>query len=116
MLAPLATFTFSEGASIVALIGAIVTGIVMVRKLGPERDALFITSAQGAAVIMDGLISTLREEVDRCRRETETVEDENKALIAERKALIAENEALREEVKGLRHLQGRRRGDSVDEA
>lgn len=111
----LATFTFSEGASIVALIGAVVTGLVMVRKLGPERDALFITSAQGAAVIMDGLISTLRQEVDRCRQEAETLEAENKALTAAKKALEAENEALREEVEGLRQLQGRRRGDSVAE-
>lgn len=99
------SFGLTQAASAVAVVAAIIGGIVAMRKMGPERDSLFITSAQGAAVIMDNLISTLREEVDRTHAE-------NVQLHAEVERLTLENQALREENKGLRRRGGTRRGDS----
>lgn len=94
-----------DGVALVAVISAIVTGIIAVRKLGPERDSLFITSAQGAAVIMDNLISTLREEVDRERTT-------NAALAAQVEQLTDENDRLKAANAGLRRRGGTRRDDT----
>jgi|SRR5581483_5108138 len=104
LIAASSSFGFIQGVTALAIISAIVTGIVAVRKLGPEKDSLFITSAQGAAVIMDNLISTLREEVDRERTE-------NTRLTAEVLRLTHENQNLREENEGLRRRGGTRRSD-----
>jgi FtsZ-binding cell division protein ZapB len=98
------TFGFVQAVSAAAVIAAIVGGIAAVRKMGPEKDSLFITSAQGAAVIMDNLISTLREEVDRERQEVAR-------LTAENERLERENKGLREETEGLRKRGGTRRND-----
>lgn len=111
MLPHLASLSLSEGASLVALVGAVVTGIIMVKKVGPEKDSLFISSAQGAAVIMDNLIDTLRQEVDRCRARIEALEAEAVRLLAENARLADENEGLEAEVAGLRLQSGRRRGE-----
>ncbi len=99
-----ATSTLLTSVSLLAVIGAIVGGFVAVRKLGPERDALYITSAQGAAVILDNLVATLREEVERCRTENRLLTTEVERLRKENGLLVADND-------GLRQRHGTRRTD-----
>ncbi len=106
MLLHAVSFGIPEAAAIITVIGLTLTALVAFRKLGPERDALFITSAQGAAVIMDSLIGTLREEIDRCRAK-------NVELEADVARLTEEKEALEAETEGLRQLSGRRRGEGT---
>lgn len=100
----LANFGPTEGIGVAAAAGGIITALVMLRKMGPEKEALYISSAQGAATIMDSLVTTLRAEVDRCRARVVVLESENDRLQAENERLEAENE-------GLRRKRGERRGD-----
>lgn len=84
--------------AILGVISALGLAFVGIRKLGPEKDSIYITSAQGAAVIMEGLVSTLRQELERERQKSEELE-------ADVRRLEIENDHLRE--------HGERRGQST---
>ena len=88
-------FTFLEDVvAILAIVSAIVAGWVAVRKLGPEKDAIYISSAQGAAVIQTNLIATLQTEVERERQQNLTLSEQIGRLQAEVERLRAANLAL----------------------
>ena len=75
--------------AVLGVVSAIGLAFVGIRKLGPEKDAIYISSAQGAAVIMEGLVTTLRQELERERKKVEELE-------AEVRRLEIENDHLRE--------------------
>jgi hypothetical protein len=90
-----------------ALAGVIATvsGVLIAwRKLRPERDALVLTTTQGATTILNDLVKTLYAEIDRLRLR----EREMEADIRERDERI---EGLVQEVEGLRRRAGTRRQD-----
>jgi len=84
-----------DAAALIGVIAAIVTGVVAVRKLGPEKDAIYISSVQGAAVIQTNLIATLQAEVERERAHSRECEIEVERLEAEVERLQAANLVLR---------------------
>lgn len=96
-----------NAAGVLAVIAAVFTGYVAIRKLGPEKNAIYISSAQGAAVIMDNLIATLREEVDRER-------SKSRSLALEVERLTAENERLQAANVALTRRRGSRHSDHAD--
>lgn len=81
--------TIAEVGGVVAAIATLLGSWVTLRKLRPERDTLVLTSAQGAATILNDLVKTLREEIDRLRKH----EDELEADGARKDARIHELEA-----------------------
>lgn len=91
-----------DGAALIGVVAAIVTGLVAVRKLGPEKDAIYISSAQGAAVIQTNLIATLQAEVERERGHSAALQEEVQHLEAEVARLEAANLALAKR-RGSRH-------------
>lgn len=89
-----------EITAIAGLITALAGAVTMFFKVRPDRDALIITQAQGAATIMNDLVETLHEELTRER-----------ALRAECEKQIAEQ---KRELDGLRRRVGRRLDDGSD--
>lgn len=87
MLAANTNLAWPEITAIVGVISALALAFVGIRKLGPEKDSIYISSAQGAAVIMEGLISTLRQELEREREKVSYLEAEVIRLEAENKRL-----------------------------
>lgn len=90
-----------------ALAGVIATlsGVLIAwRKLRPERDALVLTTAQGATTILNDLVKTLYAEIDRLRSRERALEQE----VEEKDKTI---DALRAELDGLRRRAGTRRAD-----
>jgi chromosome segregation ATPase len=98
-----------------ALIGGIIGAILAIFKLSPERQSIFITTAQGAVVVQAGVIDDLREEiqslrirVDACanfeveirslHRELEKVQDKLAKTALERDRLKHENDRLQSRV------------------
>lgn len=79
--------SLAEGGAIIGIVSAIGLAYVSIRKLGPEKDSIYISSAQGAAVIMEGLIGTLRTELERERERVDELESDIERLQAENKAL-----------------------------
>ena len=86
-----------EFTAIAGFITAVVGALVTLYKIKPDRDALIITQAQGAATILNDLVETLREEVERER-----------AACSRYKTRCAELELENE---GLRRRYGERHGD-----
>jgi peptidoglycan hydrolase CwlO-like protein len=57
---------------IIALLGGgVITAIVAAFKFKPEKDAIVVTAAQGAATILNGVIDALQEEIKRKDAEIE---------------------------------------------
>lgn len=86
--------SFPEVSAIVGVISACGLAYIGIRKLGPEKDSIYISSAQGAAVIMEGLIGTLRTELERERKRTEELEADIEHLQTENKKLRKQLEDL----------------------
>lgn len=86
-----------EIAAILGAVTAFIGAVATVVRLRPDRDALIITQAQGAATIYDDLVKTLREEIVRQREEMAILRQERDAAV--------------EECRGLRERHGTRRGD-----
>lgn len=87
-----------EIGAIVSLIAAVVAAIGAAFRIKPDRDAVLITSAQGAATILNDLVKTLREEV---QHERERAEKAEKRIME-----------LEHENQGLRAKHGTRRSDA----
>lgn len=98
-----------------ALIGGIIGAVLAIFKLSPERQAIFITTAQGAVVVQSGVIDDLRDELERLRKRVtacealeemisnlrqriDTIQDKLSATALERDELKVENEALKARV------------------
>lgn len=90
-----------ELSAIGLIITAVAGAFAVIYKLKPDSDALVITQAQGAATILNSLVETLREEVQREREENVR--------------LRQENVRLRKENEGLRRRRGTRAEDQPDE-
>ena len=91
----LASVDITSISAVAIAIGAIFTGIVAVRKLGPERNQIFVSTAQGANVILEDLVATLREETNRERAKVEALERKLERLEAKNERLERENDGLR---------------------
>lgn len=100
--------------TLLALAG-VVGAIIAVFKLSPERQSIFITTAQGAVIVQSGVIDDLREELERLRGRIAACEKIEASLAAlreridaiqqkltatelERDAVKRENERLKERV------------------
>lgn len=88
MLATSNGFSWPEISAIVGVISAGALAFVGIRKLGPEKDSIYISSAQGAAVIMEGLITTLRLELERERTKITYLEAKVSRLESENAKLL----------------------------
>lgn len=60
--------------SALAALGGIVGAILAVFKLSPERQSIFISTAQGAVIVQAGVIDDLREELVHLRKRIDDCE------------------------------------------
>lgn len=77
----------TELAGIIGAVGVAMGAIAAFYKLRPDRDVLLITQAQGASTILNDLVETLREEVERERKRVQQLEKENRLLTEENEGL-----------------------------
>lgn len=96
---PLAAFDLTV-VLVAVLGGGFLTGLVALLRYRTDKDSVIVTSAQGAVVIQSGVITALKDELERVR--TERNEDvakcaaENTAQTEKIKRLEAEIAELRE--------------------
>jgi hypothetical protein len=72
-----------EISAVIGVISAAILAFVGLRKLGPEKDSIYISTAQGANVILKGLNDTLAKELEREREKVTYLEAEVERLKTE---------------------------------
>lgn len=82
--------------------GSFVTGLVALRKVKPEKDAIVVSAAQGAVVVQSSVIDALQEELDRARDEGTVMRNDLQEARNENKRLRAERDAAQDTVSELR--------------
>lgn len=87
--------TPAELVTYLGLAVAIAGAVAVLYKLKPERDSLIITQTQGAATILNDLVDTLREEVQRERELRKQAHERTNAVLAEKLELERELAGLR---------------------
>ena len=89
--------------------GGIIGAVVAFIKVRPEAGQIAVSASQGALVVQTGVITTLREEVDRANGKLEHMSRRMMALEAE----TAKVDQLRERVDELEKEKTRLRGDNT---
>jgi chromosome segregation ATPase len=75
-------------------IAGVIGAIIAVFKLSPERQSIFITTAQGAVVVQSGVIDDLRDELERLRQRITACEEIETELVNLRHRIDAMQDKL----------------------
>jgi chromosome segregation ATPase len=83
-------------------IAGVITAIAVLRKVGPEKTDITITSANRVMIGQQGFISELQEQMTAMQGQIDTLRDEHASMRRELREVTTERDHLAQENAGLK--------------